>query len=99
VKLVVAGIMAHAALQELDESMSKETSSGHSPARPNLLGQPSQEQQPQSGPIPILPGPLEANRMHLIRACIAGTVSLREANGWSQDRLSGTPQPCTATSP
>jgi hypothetical protein len=99
VKLVVAGVMARAALQELNESMSNQTPPGNLPARPDLI-ETQQEASPSgSSAGPELPGLLQANREKLRRACIGGTVSLREANGWSQDTSIGSPQACIATSP
>ena len=101
VRLMVAGVMAHAALQELNESMSRQTPPGDLPARPGLIEPPSQEQPTQSAPYtstPELPGLLKANREHLDRACIGGTVSMRESNGWSQDTSTGSPQACASTS-
>lgn len=99
VKLMVAGVMARAALQEFNDSMSKQTTSDHLPARPDLIRSPPIEAQTQPPSPPALPGLLQANREHLDRACIGGTVSLREPNGWSQDTSTGSPQSCIATTP
>jgi hypothetical protein len=101
VRIVVAGVMARAALQELNESMSRQMPRGHVPTSPGLIQTPSQGRPAQSVPYastPALPGLLRANRDNLNRACLGGTVSLRESNGWSQDRSTGSPQACTATS-
>lgn len=95
VRLIVAGVMAHAALEQVQESLNKE--SGAVQLQPALQLPPVD---PVRGPAaPALPGLLEARRHHLDRACIGGTVSLRESNGWSQDTSSGSPERCTATSP
>jgi len=95
VRLMVAGMMARAALQEISQN------SGGPAPRPEPFEQLPQEQPAQStpDPVPALPGLLQANHEHLPRACIGGTVSLRETNGWSQDTSTGSPQACTATSP
>ena len=101
VRLMVAGVMARVALQEINESLRKQTTPGHLPARYDSTETPPQEPatRPGTSSAPELPGLLQAKRNGLDRACIGGTVSLRETNGWSQDTSTGSPQPCTATSP
>lgn len=100
VRLIVAGVAAHAALQELNESLKKQTTPGDLPARPGLVEPDSAEAPVQYAPgasSPQLPGLLQANRERANRACIGGTVSVRESNGWSQDNTTGSPKGCTAT--
>jgi hypothetical protein len=101
VRLTVAGIMARAAMDQLNESLRKQTTPGHLPARPNMTEALPQEEPIQYGPdafFPELPGLLNATKNKLDRACIGGTVSVREKNGWSQDMSSGMPKRCVATS-
>lgn len=102
IKLMLGAMMAKAALAELSESLEAQTTPGHLPARPDAVGPAREEayqyEAPESLP-PDLPGLLKANRDGFDRACIGGTVSYRESNGWSQDSSSGTPQPCKANSP
>ena len=96
VKLVVAGVMARAALQELNERMSAQTPLRDLPSRPGPVDSPSQMRATQSityESAPNLPGLLQANREHLHRACIGGTISFRESNGSSQDTTTGSRRP------
>ena len=97
VKLGVGLVMAKAVVESFNETARKQTTPGHLPAR---IGQTSSA--PADPPIrygstafhPELPGLREANEKRLDRACIGGTISLREPNGWSQDTSNGSPMPC-----
>lgn len=98
VRLSVAAMMAKAAVEQLQAEL-RQTTPGHLPARPNAVEDQTPRVRYESGAsIPQLPGLLEANRQGLDRACIGGTVSLRESNGWSQEMSSGMPEKCVATS-
>ena len=102
VRLMVGAMIAKAAISELNESLEAQTTPGHLPARPEAVGPAREEAYQYEEPersSPDLPGLLKANRDGVDRACIGGTVSYREANGWSQDTSSGSPQPCRANSP
>lgn len=48
--------------------------------------------------LPKLPGLIEANRLQLKTACIAGTVGHRRSNGWVQAVAKNAPRRCIATS-
>ncbi|MCL1633645.1 hypothetical protein M2650_03170 [Luteimonas sp. SX5] len=48
--------------------------------------------------LPKLPGLIEANRLRLKTACIAGTVGHRRSNGWVQAVDDNAPRRCVATS-
>lgn len=103
IKLGVGMMMAKAAIESFNESMRKQTTSGHLPARPTATAA-STENAPTItyGPdafSPELPGPMTAKKDQLAQACIGGKVTLRRRNGWSQDMSTGMPQRCIATSP
>lgn len=98
VKLGVGMIVAKAAIESFNENVRRQTTPGHLPARSNT---PEIEPPIKYGPDAFsdeLPGLLEANRRRLDRACIGGTVSIRQPNGWSQDLSEGSPKRCLATS-
>ena len=102
IKLGVGMMMAKAAVESLNESMRKQTTSGHLPARPNVPTSTVNEPTVSYGPdaySPERPGPIRAKQEKLDRACISGVVTLRQRNGWSQDMSTGRPQRCIATSP
>jgi len=48
--------------------------------------------------LPKLPGLIEANRLQLKTACIAGTIGHRQRNGWTQAVDKRVPRRCVATS-
>jgi hypothetical protein len=48
--------------------------------------------------LPKLPGLIEANRLQLKTACIAGTIGHRQSNGWTQAVDRHVPRRCVATS-
>lgn len=48
--------------------------------------------------LPRLPGLIEANRLRLKTACIAGTIGHRQTNGWTQAVARNAPRRCVATS-
>lgn len=99
VRLSVAAMMAKTAIEQLQAELGQ-TTPGHLPARPNAIAQAEPSVRYESdAPLAQLPGLLEANRLGLDRACIGGTVSVRESNGWSQEMRSGTRGKCVATSP
>lgn len=102
VKLGIGMMMAKAAIESFSESMRKQTTPGHLPARPNMTTSTVNEPTVTYGPdafSPELPGPMRAKQERLDRACIGGAVTLRQRNGWSQDMSTGMPQRCIATSP
>lgn len=47
--------------------------------------------------LPKLPGLIEANRLRLQTACIAGTIGHRRSNGWVQAVARNAPRRCVAT--
>lgn len=47
--------------------------------------------------LPKLPGLIEANRLRLKTACIAGTIGHRRSNGWVQAVARNAPRRCVAT--
>lgn len=47
--------------------------------------------------LPKLPGLIEANRLRLKTACIAGTIGHRRSNGWVQAVARNAPRRCIAT--
>lgn len=47
--------------------------------------------------LPKLPGLIEANRLRLRTACIAGTIGHRRSNGWVQAVARNAPRRCIAT--
>lgn len=47
--------------------------------------------------LPRLPGLIEANRLRLQTACIAGTIGHRRSNGWVQAVAKNAPRRCIAT--
>ena len=100
VRVAVAAMFVRAAVEQLDDELKKQTTPGHLPARPNAVqSDPEPEAKYLPGAFdPRLPGLLEAKRQGLDRACIGGTVSVRETNGWSQELSGGSPQRCIATS-
>lgn len=51
----------------------------------------------QTQHLPKLPGLIEANRLRLKTACIAGTVGHRRSNGWVQAVAGDAPRRCVAT--
>lgn len=99
VRLSIVAMIAKSAVEQLNDELKKQTTPGHLPARPNAT-----QSDPEPGVkympgafVPRLPGLLEANRQGLDRACIGGTISVRESNGWSQELSGGYPQKCVAT--
>lgn len=99
VRLSVAAMIAKSAIEQLNEDLKKQTTPGHLPARPNAIQsdpEPAVKYMPGAFD-PRLPGLLEAKRQGLNRACIGGTISVRELNGWSQELEGGHPQKCVAT--
>lgn len=52
----------------------------------------------ETAALPKLPGLIEANRLQLKTACIAGTVGHRRSNGWVQAVAKNAPRRCIATS-
>ena len=99
VRLAVVAMAAKSALEQINDDLKKQTTPGHLPARPNATqSDPEPEMKYMPGAFdPRLPGLLEANRQDLDRACIGGTISVRESNGWSQELSGGYPQKCVAT--
>lgn len=100
VRIGVAAVMLKAAVDEMNKSARAQTTPGHLPARPNYTT--AQVAAPAAyhsrASLPELPGLLRANRDGLNEACIAGTISHRVENGWSQDFSTGSPQPCRSNS-
>jgi len=102
IKLGVGVVMAKAAIESFNESVRKQTTPGHLPARRTETTAVVNEPTVSYGPdafSPELPGPIRAKQEKLDRACIGGAVTLRRRNGWSQDMSAGMPQRCIATSP
>lgn len=100
VRLMVAAAMAKKAMAELNESLRHQTTPGHLPARQASAASaavPVYSYETRSS-VARLPGLLRANKEGIDKACIGGTISNRESNGWSQDISSGRPEPCIATS-
>ena len=99
VRLALAAMFVKSAVEQINDQLKKQTTPGHLPARPNATqAEPELEVEYLPGAFdPQLPGLLEANRKRLDRACIGGTISVRESNGWSQELSGSYPQKCVAT--
>lgn len=100
VRLMVATALAKKAIAELNESLRHQTTPGHLPARQGSAASaatPVYSYETRSS-VARLPGLLRANKEGIDQACIGGTISNRESNGWSQDLALGRPQVCIATS-
>lgn len=68
------------------------TSAQDDPSAPTASGSTSAE-----ADMPRMPGLIEANRLQLRTACIAGTVGHRRSNGWVQAVADNAPRRCIAT--
>lgn len=98
VRLAVVAAVAKQAMSDFNEQM-KEVTRTLPTAAPIYQGNhSSSDDQQVIDTVPRLPGLTTANQQGLREACIAGTVSLRETNGWSQDMSDGMPKRCVAIS-
>lgn len=86
-KFAVLSLMAKAAVDAITSSTPVQT-------QPAVHEAPvSREYEAVPEVSPLLPGPLEARRTGASQACIAGYVSERLPDGWSQSKI-----PCRASS-
>lgn len=100
IRLIIVSVIAKVAIADLATQIKDARAQAPLP----LSSAASQEGVAPEAPsdslgTPGLPGPMTAKRYRLIRSCIAGTISLHEENGWSQDLSDGSPKACVANSP
>ena len=79
VRLAVAALMAGALLSAWNRDMETRTKQVHVPAREGqvVVGRPRAAD-------PLLPGPIDARRSGISRACISGYIADRRGSGWTQ---------------